>query len=76
MTGVQTCALPISLRNVLEQYDYTTQIWLARIDKVHSAQRQWTESKTLPAAEELGIPPAPPVPPTPLTLPAPPVTVP
>ena len=38
---------PYSLRNVLEQYDYTTQIWLARIDKVHSAQRQWSESKTL-----------------------------
>ena len=67
---------PYSLRNVLEQYDYTTQIWLARIDKVHSAQRQWSESKTLPAAEELGIPPAPPVPPTPLPPPAPPVTVP
>jgi hexosaminidase len=70
------CNRPYSLRNVLEQYDYTTQIWLARIDKVHSAQRQWTESKTLPAAEELGIPPAPPVPPTPLTAPGPPVTVP
>ena len=50
---------PYWLRNVLEQYDYATQIWLARADKVHSAQRQWAESKTLPSAEELGIPPAP-----------------
>ena len=61
---------PYSLRNVLEQYDYTTQIWLARIDKVHSAQRQWSESKTLPSADELGIPRAPD------TLPATPVAAP
>jgi hypothetical protein len=50
---------PYWLRNVLEQYDYATQIWLARIDKVHSAQRQWADSKTLPPAGDLGIPPAP-----------------
>jgi len=67
---------PYSLRNVLEQYDYTAQIWLARIDKVHSAQRQWTESKLLPTAEELGIPPAPPAPPIPRPISVPPVTVP
>ena len=59
---------PYWLRNVLEQYDYTTQIWLARIDKVHSAQRQWADTKTLPSADELGIPPAP------VSLPATPVT--
>jgi hexosaminidase len=52
---------PYWLRNMLEQYDYTTQMWLARADKVHSAQRQWGDSKTLPSAEELGIPPAPPL---------------
>jgi hexosaminidase len=50
---------PYWLRNVLEQYDYTTQMWLARADKVHSAQRQWGESKSLPSADDLGIPPAP-----------------
>jgi hypothetical protein len=50
---------PYWLRNVLEQYDYTVQLWLARADKVHSAQRQWADSKTLPAAADLGIPPAP-----------------
>jgi hypothetical protein len=49
---------PYWLRNVLEQYDYTVQLWLARADKVHSAQRQWADSKTLPAAADLGIPPA------------------
>jgi hypothetical protein len=56
---------PYWLRNVLEQYDYATQLWLARADKIRSAQRQWTESKSLPPAQELGIPPAPIAPPTP-----------
>ena len=51
---------PYWLRNVLEQYDYAIQLWLARADKIRSAQRQWTESKSLPPAQELGIPPAPP----------------
>jgi hypothetical protein len=71
---------PYWLRNVLEQYDYTTQIWLARMDKVHSAQRQWSDSKTLPTAFELDIPPAPEtllgIPPAPETLPPTPQTAP
>ena len=50
---------PYALRPVLEHYDYTVAIWLARSDKVRAAQRQWSESKTLPAAADLGIPPAP-----------------
>lgn len=45
-----------SLRPVLEHYDYTIGIWLARMDKVRSAQRQWGESRTLPSATEVGIP--------------------
>jgi hexosaminidase len=55
---------PANLRPVLERYDFTTALWLSRIDKVRTAQRQWTDSKTLPAAADLGIP-APPVPATP-----------
>lgn len=51
---------PYWLRNMLEQYDYTTQIWLARADKLHSAQRQWSDSRSLPTAGDLGIPSAPP----------------
>jgi len=50
---------PYWLRNNLEQYDYAAQIWMARADKIRSAQRQWTEMKTLPSTEDLGIPPAP-----------------
>jgi hypothetical protein len=56
---------PYWLRNILEQYDYAAQLWIARADKIRGAQRQWTESKTLPTAEELGIPPAPALPTTP-----------
>jgi len=63
---------PYWLRNVLEQYDYATQLWLARADGLHSAQRQWSDSKTLPIAADLGIPPAPPSPAD--TLPATPTT--
>ncbi len=53
---------PYALRPVLERYDYTVQMWLARSDKVRAAQRQWSDSHTLPAAADLGIPPAPSVP--------------
>jgi hexosaminidase len=67
---------PYWLRNILEQYDYTTQIWLARADKVHSAQRQWADSKTLPTADEVGIPPAPVLPMPAQPLPATSVTAP
>jgi hypothetical protein len=67
---------PYWLRNVLEKYDYTMQIWLARIDKVRSAQRQWGQTSTLPTAEELGIPPSPDLPSSPSVLPAMPGTAP
>jgi hypothetical protein len=47
---------PYFLRNNLERYDYTIQMWLARIDRFRTAQRQWANSQTLPTAAELGIP--------------------
>ena len=50
---------PYALRPVLEHYDYTVALWLSRADKVRSAQRQWSDTKTLPSAAEIGIPPAP-----------------
>jgi hypothetical protein len=61
---------PYWLRNNLELYDYAAQIWLDRAEKVHSAQRQWAETKTLPSAAELGIP-LPPTAPVTSTLPLP-----
>ncbi|HTD96262.1 MAG TPA: glycoside hydrolase family 20 zincin-like fold domain-containing protein [Edaphobacter sp.] len=51
---------PYFLRNNLARYDLTIQLWLERIDRVRTAQRQWSSSQTLPLASELGIP-APPV---------------
>ena len=51
---------PYFLRNNLERYDFTIQMWLGRIDRMRTAQRQWANSQTLPPAADLGIP-APPV---------------
>jgi hypothetical protein len=47
---------PYFLRNNLERYDYTIQMWLSRIDRMRVAQRQWVNSQTIPPAAELGIP--------------------
>jgi hypothetical protein len=52
---------PYALRPVLEHYDATIALWLARMDKVRSVQRQWSNSRSLPAAADAGIP----LPPTP-----------
>ncbi len=47
---------PYFLRNNLARYDLTIQLWLSRIDKVRTAQRQWASSQTIPPASDLGIP--------------------
>jgi hypothetical protein len=44
------------LRPVLEHYDYTVGIWLQRSDKLRSAQRQWSDIRTLPTAGDMGLP--------------------
>jgi hexosaminidase len=50
---------PYGLRPVLEHYDYTIGMWLARSERLRSAQRQWADTHTLPTAADLGIPPPP-----------------
>jgi hypothetical protein len=45
-----------ALRPVLEHYDYTIGIWEGRSDRLRSAQRQWSDTHTLPTAAELGLP--------------------
>ena len=50
---------PYFLRSILEHYDYTVGLWLARSDRLRSAQRQWADTHTLPPASDLGLPPAP-----------------
>jgi hypothetical protein len=47
---------PYALRPVLAHYDATIALWLARMDKLRSAQRQWSNTRTLPTAADLGIP--------------------
>jgi hypothetical protein len=51
---------PAHHRPVLERYDYTIALWLSRIDKIRSAQRNWPDSKGLPTPTDLGIPAPPP----------------
>jgi len=51
-----------ALRPTLEHYDYTVGIWEARSERVRSAQRQWSDTHTLPPAADLGIPPPAPAP--------------
>jgi hypothetical protein len=48
---------PYALRPVLEHYDYTIGLWLARMDKFRAAQRQWSNSHTLAPATDAGVPP-------------------
>ncbi|MBS1799315.1 MAG: family 20 glycosylhydrolase [Acidobacteria bacterium] len=47
---------PYFLRNNLERYDFTIQMWLGRIDRMRVVQRQWANSQTVPPAAEAGIP--------------------
>jgi len=46
---------PYAMRPVLEHYDYTIGIWLARMDKFRTAMRQLGPTKQLPPASDLGI---------------------
>jgi hexosaminidase len=46
---------PYFLRNILERYDYTIQLWITRSDKLRTAQRQFTNTQTLPTAADLGL---------------------
>ena len=47
---------PYALRPVLEHYDATIQLWITRNEKFRSAQKQYTDSKSLPSANDLGLP--------------------
>ena len=47
---------PANLRQVLQHYDLAMHLWQQRADKVRTAQRQYSDLRTLPQAVELGIP--------------------
>jgi hexosaminidase len=46
-----------ALRPVLAHYDYTIGIWEGRSERMRSAQRQWSDTHTLPTAADVGLPP-------------------
>ena len=53
-----------ALRPILERYDNAIKLWIGRVDRFRSAQRQYSDVnvKTLPSAASLDIPPPPPTP--------------
>jgi hypothetical protein len=50
---------PFWLGNVTARYDEAVQLWAQRGEKIADAHLQWSEQHTLPAPEEIGIPPEP-----------------
>ena len=50
---------PFWLNIVTARYDAAAQLWVERSDKLAAAREQWNQHHTLPAPEEIGIPPAP-----------------
>ncbi len=49
---------PYALRQNLVRFDEAVAFWQARDERFRSAQRQLSETRTLPAPADLGIPPA------------------
>jgi hypothetical protein len=49
---------PFWLENVTARYDAAIQLWMTRSSKLNAARLQWSRAHTLPAPEEIGIPPA------------------
>jgi hexosaminidase len=47
---------PYFLRNNLEHFDATIQLWISRSDKMRAAQRQFANTQTLPPASDIGLP--------------------
>ncbi|MBI3504699.1 MAG: beta-N-acetylhexosaminidase [Proteobacteria bacterium] len=47
---------PYFLRNVLNRYDQSAQLWITRGDKVAAARSEMNRTKKLPPAESIGIP--------------------
>jgi hexosaminidase len=48
---------PYALRPILAHYDDEMSLWQSRSDRFRAAQRQLTDSKTLPTAADVGLPP-------------------
>ena len=53
---------PTYLGNLTNRYDAAAQLWIQRADAIRNAMAQFRRTKTLPPAEQLGIPRPAPVP--------------
>jgi len=47
---------PYWLRNVLARYDLSTQLWINRADRINLSRQQWSRTRRLKPAEDVGIP--------------------
>ena len=47
---------PANLRPILQHYDQSSTLWQARADRIRTAQRQYSDTRTLPPPADLGLP--------------------
>ncbi len=47
---------PANLRPILQHYDQLATLWQTRADRIRTAQRQYSDTHTLPPAADLGLP--------------------
>jgi len=47
---------PYWLHNVLARYDLATPLWINRGDRINQSRQQWSRTRRLKPAEEVGIP--------------------
>ena len=47
---------PANLRPILQHYDQSAALWQSRADRIRTAQRQYSDTKTLPPANDVGLP--------------------
>ena len=47
---------PANLRQILQHYDQSSALWQGRADRIRTAQRQYSDNRTLPPATDLGLP--------------------
>lgn len=47
---------PYWLKNVQARYDLATQLWITRGDQFSAASNRWSDHRTLPSPQEMGLP--------------------
>jgi hypothetical protein len=49
---------PYWLHNVLARYDLATQMWISRADRINASRQQWSRTRKLKPASDIGVPTA------------------